>query len=188
MSWLKRKRGTPNQVGKPFPVGGKRRKLPDIVYPIRYEKKRAVIDEKRLFKRFFGMVTRSSYDRLKDNIVPGSQAHFMLKDGDTVLIGALPENKAEWRSLVRKAVFSEKPIAYAVITPIWLSPYTKYTKGVKPSAHPFRREGVFITAYSPFSKNSAFIEYEYLTPKIIEVKKPEVWPDFKDGIVGNVFR
>jgi hypothetical protein len=181
MKWLKRKRGTDRQKGKPFPVRGKR-KLPEIVYPIKYDKKKAV-NSKRAFYRFFGHLTRSAYERLKDNKLPGNDAYFLLDD-NTIFAGELPENKKAWRGLIKKAVKAEKPLAYGVITPIWISPPTK---GVLPSRHPFRKEGVIITVYSPREQKASFVEYEFITPKLIEVKKPVVWEKFEDSLVGNVY-
>jgi hypothetical protein len=185
MKWLRRRRGTEKQIGKAFPIGGKRKKLPKVVYPIKCDKKKAV-NSKRVFYRFFGKVTRSVYEKLKDNVVPESDAHFLLNES-TILAGRLPENKKSWRGLIKKAVKAEKPLAYAIITPIWISRISPQTKGVLPSRHPFRKEGVIITAYSPREQKASFVEYEFITPKLIEVKKPVVWEKFEDSLVGNVY-
>jgi len=156
-----------------------------VVYPIKYEKpEKTAAELKRDFNRFFGVVVRSAFESLKDNVVPSSEAHFLLKDGKTVLVGELSDYKRYWRSAVRKAVKSEKPLAYVIVTPVWLAPPTK---GVSPRAHPFRKNAVMITAYSPFLQKAANIFYEFITPKLIEVKKPEVWYEFEDTLVGNVF-
>jgi hypothetical protein len=117
-----------------------------------------------------------------------SEAHFLVNK-DLVLVLGLPErNKCAWKRIIRKAVKAESPAAYAVITPIWLAEATKGTEDLLPSAHPFREEGILITAYSPFKKIAAFIGYNRLTPKLVEVKAPEVWRYFTDSLVGNVYR
>jgi hypothetical protein len=145
--------------------------------------------QRLMFKRFFGMITRNAYQKLVNNSVPQSEAHFLINENLVLMVG-LPYDKSNWRKLIKKGVKSEKPVGYAVVTPIWLAPATKgVPQDLLPSNHPFRRDSIIITAYSPFQRKCAFIDYEWLTPKIIEVQKPLVWKwGFTDGLVGNVYR
>jgi len=181
MKFLRRTHGTQRQIGKPFPVTGKKR-LPKVAFPIKYKKPQ--VSNRHAVKRFFGSSVREAYQRLRDNTIPKSSLS-LLFDDNTVLSGELPENKQYWRSIVRKAVKAEKPLAYAITTDVYFAPAEDK---VAPISHPFRKESVFVTVFSPRWQRSAAIDYERVTPKIIDVKKPEVWKRFTDNLVGNVYR
>lgn len=182
MSWRTRKRGTCRQVGNKFPVEKKR--LPPRLRG--WQRKISTTPSEHSFNRFAKNVVDSAREELEKygSVYPAVLVRVPLERASYRI--ELPANKKKWRKKVEKIVKESGASHYAVVTEGFMAPPTK--EGLLPSAHPFKKDIVFITVYSrDGKKHMKTIEFEYISPKQVAVKKVEDWPKFKDSLVGDVF-